>query len=156
VVVDLIDGRAEHDVVVSWPLHPDLDAAPTGDGHLVTIDDEPVLQLCHAATAPIELQRVKGDTETHLGWFSDRLESRAPAWLVGARCKVPGPVAVLTLMQTVEAGSITDAGISMDDARAVVTWSENGVGRGLTIDRVMSGAIVRGPFSRPETVVSSS
>ena len=79
-----------------------------------------------------------------------------PAWLVGARCKVPGPVAVLTLMQTVEAGSITDAGISMDDARAVVTWSENGVGRGLTIDRVMSGAIVRGPFSRPETVVSSS
>ncbi len=156
VVVDLIDGRAEHDVVVSWPLHPDLDVAPTGDGHLVTIDDEPVLQLCHAATAPIELQRVKGDTETHLGWFSDRLESRTPAWLVGARCKVPGPVAVLTLMQTVEAGSITDAGISMDDARAVVTWSENGVGRGLTIDRVMSGAIVRGPFSRPETVVSSS
>jgi Heparinase II/III-like protein/Heparinase II/III N-terminus len=156
VVVDLIDGRAEHDVVLSWPLHPDLDAAPTGDGHLVTIDDEPVLQLCHAATAPIELHRVKGDPETHLGWFSDRLEHRTPAWLVGARCKVPGPVAVLTLMQTVDAGSITNAGISMDDARAVVTWSEKGVGRGLTIDRVMSGAIVRGPFSRPETVVSSS
>jgi hypothetical protein len=156
VVVDLIDGRAEHDVAVSWPLHPQLDVTPTGDGHLVTRDDEPVLQLCHAATATIELQRVKGDTETNLGWFSDRLESRTPSWLVGARCKVSGPVAVLTLMQTVDAGAITDAALSMDGARAIVTWSENGVGRGLTIDRVMSGAIVRGPFSRPERVGSTS
>jgi hypothetical protein len=141
---------------VSWPLHPELDVTPTGDGHLVTRDDEPVLQLSHAATATIELQRVKGDTETNLGWFSDRLESRTPSWLVGARCKVSGPVAVLTLMQTVDAGAITDAGISMDGARAIVTWSENHVGRGLTIDRVMSGAIVRGPFSRPERVGSTS
>jgi hypothetical protein len=156
VVVDLIDGQADHEVTVSWPLHPELDVTPTGDGHLVTRDDEPVLQLCYAATASIEMQRVKGDTGTNLGWFSDRLESRIPSWLVGARSKVPGPVAVLTLMQTVDAGAITDAAIRMDGARTIATWSEDGVGCGLTIDRIMSGAIVRGPFSRPETVGSTS
>ena len=88
VVVDLIDGRAEHDVAVSWPLHPELDVTPTGDGHLVTRDDEPVLQLSHAATATIELQRVKGDTETNLGWFSDRLESQDP--VVAGGCEMQG------------------------------------------------------------------
>jgi len=57
-VVDLIDGHSMHDVRVSWPLHPELDVAPTGNGpfagHLVSRDGVPVLQLCYAATASIE------------------------------------------------------------------------------------------------------
>ena len=143
-------------MVVSWPLHPELDVTPTGNGHLVSRDDEPVLQLCYAATASIELQRVKGDTDTNLGWFSDRLESRT-AGLAGRReVQCPRSGGRADPLQTVDAGAITDAAITMDGARAIATWSENGVGRGLTIDRVLSGAIVRGPFSRPETVGSTS
>jgi uncharacterized heparinase superfamily protein len=155
-VLDLIDGKAEHDVAVSWPLHPDLDVTPTGDGHLVTRADEPVLQLCYAATTSIELERLKGDPESNLGWFSDRLESRTPSWLVGAKCTGIAPVAVLTVMATADAGAVTDAAVSMEGTRILASWSENGAGRGLTIDRIMSGAIVRGPFSRPVPVGSTS
>ena len=103
----------------------------------------------------MEPEQVKGDTKTNLGWWSDRLESRKPSWLVGARCTASSPVAFVTLLQTTDAGSITSPAITMDGARATVTWSEHGAGRGLTIDRVLSGAIVRGPFSWPERTVST-
>ncbi|RDH78993.1 hypothetical protein DVS77_08480 [Mycolicibacterium moriokaense] len=154
-VIDLIDGRSDHDIVVSWPLAPGLDAQPTPGGHAVTRDGDSVLQICYAATTPLEFEQVKGDPDSHLGWWSDQLETRTPAWLLGARCRATAPVAVLTLLRTVDTRAITDPVIEMDGVRASATWSEHGVARGLTIDRVLSRAIVNGPFSRAREVVSN-
>ena len=158
-VVDLIDGHSVHDVRVSWPLHPELDLAPTGNGpfagHLVSRDGVPVLQLCYAATASIQAEHVKADPDSHLGWWSDRLEARTPSWLVGGRCQSAAPVAIVTLLRVGDAGAITEPAIVMDGAMLVVTWSEHGVRRGLSIDSSRPGAVMRGPFSRAVRMVST-
>jgi len=159
-VVDLIDGHSVHDVRVSWPLHPELDLAPTGNGpfagHLVSRDGVAVLQLCYAATASIQAEHVKADPGSHLGWWSDRLETRTPSWLVGGRCQSAAPVAILTLLRTGDAGAITEQAVVMDGAMLVVTWSEHGVRRGLSIDSSRPGAVMRGPFSQAGRMVSTS
>ena len=141
-VVDLLDGRSVHHVAVSWPLHPDLEASPTGDGHLVTRDGSPVLQLCYAATSPIETGQFRADEESGMGWWSDRLEDRRPAWLVGPRCRTCLPVAVLSVLRTVDAGVIAQPEIVRDGAMLFVNWTEQGIRRGYLIDSNVGGAVV--------------
>jgi hypothetical protein len=142
IVVDLIDGRSEHDVAVSWPLHPDLDSTPTPDGQLVTRDGLPVMDLCYAATSPIEAERVRADSDSHLGWWSDRLEARTPAWLVGARCRAIVPVAMLSVLRVGDLGSSARPEIVRNGSTLTARWSEQGTRRGLTIDTGRSGAVV--------------
>jgi hypothetical protein len=146
-VIDLVDGAAEHDAVVSWPLAPGLDVCCTGEGHDVMRAGEPVLGLRYAATRPLWTEQVRADTHDHLGWFSDRLESRTPSWLLGVRCAAVAPVTVLTLIRTGgDIDAIRRPAITVHSGRTVATWEENGVARELIIDRIFSGAIVRGPF----------
>jgi hypothetical protein len=161
-VVDLLDGEKVHDVRVSWPLHPELDMTPTGNGllagqtpgHLVSRDHVPVLQLCYAGTAPIQAEHVRADSDSHLGWWSDRLEARTPSWLVGTRCQTTIPVAILTLLRTVDAGVITEPEIIADGPMLVASWSEQGVRRGLTIDCSRPGAVASAPSSPAVGLVS--
>ena len=140
-VVDLLDGRSAHDVSVSWPLHPHLDATPTRDGHVVSLDGSTVLQMCYAATAPIEVEQVRGDCDTDLGWWSDRLEARTPAWLVGSRCRARLPVAHLSVLCTVDATVIGEPEIVQDGRMLLVSWTENGIRRGYDLDRNIVGAV---------------
>ncbi|WP_082943695.1 alginate lyase family protein [Mycobacterium sp. 1274761.0] len=154
VVIDLIDGRSEHDIVVSWPLAPDLDVTPTQEGHLVDRDGSPVLQISYAATAAINTEQVRADSESQLGWWSDRLEARTPAWLLGARCVVSTPVALLTLLCTEDAGAISDPAIGMDGSTLTATWSEHDCRRGLTIDHLLPRSVVSGPFWRVDKIGS--
>lgn len=141
VIVDLIDGRSQHDCVVSWPLHPDLDWMPTQDGHLVSRDGLPVLQLCYAATAPIETGALRGDPESGLGWWSDRLEARVPAWLLSARARTGLPVAVLTVLRTVDAGLLAEPEIAGGGDVLTASWSEDGIRRGMSLDIARPGAV---------------
>jgi hypothetical protein len=53
---------------------------------------------------------------------------------------------VLTLIRTRDIDAITQAAITVHSGRTTATWEENGVARELVIDRIFSGAIVRGPF----------
>ncbi len=140
-VVDLLDGVAMHDIALSWPLHPELDWTFTQDGHLVTRDGLAVLQLCYAATSPIEISQVRGDPETGLGWWSERLEDRVPAWLLTVRAQAMLPVAMLTVLRTADTGVITRPEISHTGERLTAGWSEDGVGRGLTIEIGEPGAV---------------
>ena len=163
-VVDLLDGETLHDVWVSWPLHPELDMTPTGNGllagptagHLVSRNHVPVLQLCYAGTAPIQAEHVRADPDSHLGWWSDRLEARMPSWLVGVRCQTTFPVAVLTLLHTVDAGVITAPEIIADGPMLVASWSEQGVRRELKIDTSCPGAVAMAPPSPAVRLVSRS
>ena len=64
--------------------HPDLDAVAVPQGHLVTRGSTAVLQVLTAAVPGATIEQVRGDGETHLGWWSDRLESREPSCLLRA------------------------------------------------------------------------
>jgi hypothetical protein len=155
VVVDLLDGASVHDVAVSWPLHPELDWIPTRDGHLIDRGgDSPVLQLCYAATASIETDQVRADPDSDLGWWSDRLEARTPAWLLTARATSALPLAMLTLLRTDDAGVITMPEIVRDGELLAVGWSEYGIRRGLTIDIKSPGAVTYAPSSSHVRLVS--
>ena len=116
----------------------------------------PVLQLCYAATAPIEAEHVRADPDSHLGWWSDRLEARTPSWLVGARCQSTAPVAILSVLRTVDAGAISRTGNRegrLDAGRHVVRAR-----RPARIDDRQQPLRCRDerPFSRAMRVVSKS
>lgn len=153
VVVDLLDGKRTHDIAVSWPLHPALDWLPTQDGHMVSRDGIPVLQLCYAATTPVETGQVRGDTDSGLGWWSDRLESREPAWLLTAHTGAGLPVALVSFLHTVDAGVIALPQITRSGEQLSVSWSQDGIRRGLTIDTRRSGAVTTVPCP---SIVSST
>ena len=40
----------------------------------------------------------RGDGESHLGWWSDRLESRVPSWLVGGTARGAAPLVMATVL----------------------------------------------------------
>lgn len=141
VIVDLIVGRAAHDVDVSWPLHPELDVAPLPHGHEVTRNGSPVLQLCSAATSSIESTAVLADRESDLGWWSERLEDRVPAWLIGVRCRTVGPVAILTVLNTDVVAPVADPEIVQNGSTLIANFSVNGTRRTLTIDTNHPGAV---------------
>lgn len=141
-VVDLLDGRAPHDVSVSWPLHPDLSATSQGNGHLVSREGRGVLHLRYAATAPMVVEQVRGDDDSGIGWWSDRLESRVPAWVVGLRCCAALPIAILTVLDTTEADVIAAPTIVREGHSLVVGWRRNGAPVGWSIDTTLPGAVV--------------
>jgi Heparinase II/III-like protein/Heparinase II/III N-terminus len=155
-VIDLIDGQSTHDVQVSWPLHPDLDVMPTRDGHLVSRDDVPVLQLSYAGTAPIDIESVRADDESHLGWWSDRLETKTPTWLLGVRSHVLTPVAVLTVLCTGEVGTVTSPRIHSVGEHLVASWTEDGRRRVFVIDTALAGAVRQKSSDPAVTTVRNS
>ena len=156
VVVDLLDGRSVHDVTVSWPLHPDVDVVPVDDGHLAVRDGRPVLQLCYAATVPIQVEQRRADCRSHLGWLSDRLEARKPAWLLGAHARTALPLAMLSVLRNPDAGEIALPDVIRDGATLTVSWSECGLRRGLKIDLAGAGSVADIPLLSPVRLVSES
>ena len=154
-VVDLIDGRSPHRIQVSWPLHPSLAQAPeqgvAAPGHLVTRDGVPVLQLCYAATAPIQAEQIRSDRVSDIGWYSERLEARRASWLVGSRCQANGPVAILTLLRTVDVGATAAAQIVMTGMTLTVNWEEHGIKREFSIDRSRPGVVATCTSTQAET-----
>jgi hypothetical protein len=156
VVVDLVDGRSEHEVAVAWPLHPDLESTPTDHGQRITRDGGVVMELCYAATSRITMGHVRGDHHSHMGWWSERLECRTPAWLAGARCRTCGPVAILSLLRVGDRGPVSGAEIVRDGSTLVARWSEQGVKRGVVIDVSRPGAVHDMSISSAMGLVSKS
>lgn len=142
VIVDLIEGRSEHDVVVSWPLHPELESAATPRGQVVSRDGLAVMELCYAATSVIDPEQIRAERDSHLGWWSDRLEARTPAWLIGARCRATAPLAILSVLHVGEPGVISAPEILRSASTLIIRWSEADGRRGLTIDVAGSGVVV--------------
>jgi hypothetical protein len=141
-VVDLVSGDGRHLVRTSWPVHPSLDAIAERDGHLLTRDGVPVAQLVAAATAGLTFEQVRGDTDTALGWWSEQLEVRTPAWLVGARCLTGLPVVIATVIQPTDAPArISDLEIRHDGSAIDVTWTDSGARHGAAIDTTRFGAV---------------
>lgn len=101
-VVDLITGGGQHCCVQNWPLHPGLTVDPIAGGHRLSRHGEAVHQILYAATAALNIGEVRGDEDNDLGWWSDRLESRRPAWWVSSRCQAPLPIVMATLLSPLD------------------------------------------------------
>lgn len=141
-VVDLVSGGGRHLVRTSWPLHPSLDVSAERDGYLLTRDGVPVAQLVSAATVDLEFEQVRGDTNTALGWWSEQLESRTPAWLVGARCLTGLPVVVATVIQPTNGLTrVADLEVRHHGADIDVTWTDSGQRKTVAIDTTRFGTV---------------
>jgi hypothetical protein len=137
VVVDLFTGVGVHRLRTAWPLHPDLAARTVGSVHHVDRAGVPVLAIATAATAPTVGYAVHGDEEERLGWWSDRFESRRPAWLVGAVAEeVAMPVAVASVLTPGEPPA--DLAVHLRDDVIDVSWADRWSVR---IDTRAAGAV---------------
>jgi hypothetical protein len=99
------------------------------------------MDFCYAGTSQVETEQVRAARDSHLGWWSDRLEARTPAWLVGARCRATAPVAILSVLHVGGPGVISAPEVLRNGSTMIVRWSEADVRRGLTIDVGRSGAV---------------
>ena len=138
IVVDRLTGVGRHEVMTSWPLHPDLELNldPTDSlAHVVSRRSRTLLYLAHAATSDLRRTELRGDVEQGLGWWSDRLESRRPAWLLGAAVLADVPLVVVTALHlATSADPPTGLSVSLSGEQIDVTWSQGPRRRGLQID----------------------
>jgi hypothetical protein len=137
-VVDRLDGTGRHEVTTSWPMHPDLDASPDpadAATHLVSHRGQPRLHLLHASTGKLLRTEVRGDEELGLGWWSDRLESRRPAWLLGAAVTGQLPLVIVTALHVDDTSRPPqNLTVSFSGDQIEVTWMQASRKHGVTID----------------------
>lgn len=145
-VVDMLNGRGSHLVRSSWPLHPTLEMRRIDGGYLAVRDGYPSLRLLHAATSSFTSEHVRGDTALNLGWWSDRLESRKPAWWLGLLSNTELPMAIATLMITNDCDPwVSRLKIRFKDRGIEVSWVENKSARSVLIHHTEPGSVVFQP-----------
>ncbi|NMN96667.1 hypothetical protein FGL95_16640 [Nocardiaceae bacterium YC2-7] len=151
-VVDLVTGSGSHEITTSWPIDPALNVTPDGDEHIVDRDGIPVLQIAQAGLSPQLPERDRGDTETQLGWSSRTLESREPAWLVGATFVGGVPYVIATVLNSLEnnANRVTGLVVTHGKGGVDVTWSIDGQHWLATIDPSAAGAVNVGSMKMPD------
>jgi hypothetical protein len=143
-VVDLVEGEGEHEVRASWPLAPGLDVREERAGRLVSRDGVPVLEIVQGASTGICLEQVRGDTQNHLGWWSERLETRTPSWLVSGVCRGPVPLAIATVLRPPTGRTAPAAGgvtVEFGIGQIFVVWHDGIRHRELVIDTSQSGGV---------------
>jgi hypothetical protein len=96
-VVDRLTATERHHYSQRWPLHPALEvemcstegvvARRPGSGVLFSVAGE-----------SFSVSATRGQTEPSLGWWSERLESAAPSWLVSVDVETRGPLDLATLL----------------------------------------------------------
>jgi hypothetical protein len=150
-VVDEITGVGVHEMRTSWPLHPDLDAVEVPQGHLVTRNGVAVLQILTAAVPGATVDQVRGDGESHLGWWSDRLEDRVPSWLVGGAVCGAAPLVMATMIcaPARDGDNVGDLVVSRDGNTITASWRSGEQRRQTVIDRSRQGAITYGSSGGP-------
>lgn len=144
-VVDELTGAGDHEMRTSWPVHPDLDVRQIPQGHLVERDGSALLQIVVAGSTAVIPDRIRGDAESNLGWWSDRLESRVPSWLLGAMVRGAVPLVMATVISRWSGrdDSISALEVSQAGGGITVSWrSGEGLQRAV-IDPSRAGAISR-------------
>jgi len=123
-IVDLVAGTGSHEIRTTWPLHPSIESERIDLGHKLFRRGVPIRRVFHASTVPFLLDDVHGDAAQDLGWWSGRLESRVPAWWLGAVATAELPVVMATLFTPEEGSSVTEFGVSRRGNRIGVDWVE--------------------------------
>jgi hypothetical protein len=144
-IVDLVTGSGVHEVKTTWPLHPSLGVNRLGSAHRVHREGVPMLQLLHAGTAPLSLDDSLGDEANDYGWWSDVLESRTPAWWLGAVCRAELPVVMATFISPPDGVVATGLTVVLDRNSIGVAWTEGTDSRGVTVHTDGSAHVERHP-----------
>lgn len=97
-VVDRLEARAAHLYSQRWPLHAELELVDPGDDRIVSRGPGAGLVFVVAATQPARLTTVRGNEEPFGGWWSERLESMAPSWLVAVEAHAVGVLEMASLI----------------------------------------------------------
>lgn len=132
-VIDLLSGNGNHHVRTNWPLHPCLEVTPVTDGHVAFRDGIPVLHLLYAATSPFAVEETRGDISTNLGWWSEQLETRVPAWWLSTSCVAELPVVVASLMTLRDECRPEKLTVKYEGDRIECFWLENGRSRSVSV-----------------------
>ena len=98
VVVDRLESGAVHEVVQSWPLHPDLDAVLEGGVVRATHEGRPRLLIAVQGTSAGRLGLLRGEREPFRGWYSRRLEHVEPAWLASWSATAGASIDIVALI----------------------------------------------------------
>lgn len=147
-VVDLVSGAGRHEVRTSWPLEPSLDVVRAAIGHVASRDGSPVIHIAAAATGQLVDEQIRGDEHRGLGWWSNRLESREPAWLVGSSGVGELPLAVATVIQPAAGGrGVCDLTISHGAGFLDVSWSDTRQHHRALIDTTRFGSVSVEPLT---------
>uniref|UniRef100_UPI000AB1A115 heparinase II/III family protein n=1 Tax=Nocardia jejuensis TaxID=328049 RepID=UPI000AB1A115 len=123
--------------------HPMGTGDPVGIGHWVSRAGEDVLSVAYAATAPVTPTRIRGDENTDLGWWSELLESREPAWLIGAHCSATAPFVLVSALRT-GAARVRELTVNLAGDDIQVRWRQGGAVRTLVVDIRHDGAVAFG------------
>ncbi|MGB3482226.1 MAG: alginate lyase family protein [Mycobacterium sp.] len=140
-VIDSVSGDGVHDVRVCWPLHPELDVRRIDGGHTVHRGDRQVLQLRYAGTKATVHDETRADSAQNIGWWSDRLESRTPAWWLGASCVDETPLVIATLLTLADGVQASDLQVRSSGGCIEASWTEANTIRSATIDTAESAAV---------------
>lgn len=140
-VLDLITGDGRHRCVQTWPLHPDLEIETITGGHLLSRRGVPLMRLHYAATAQFGIDGVRGDEVNNLGWWSDQLESRRPAWWLRSTCDSGLPVLMAALLSPIDEVRTHSLTATLGGGRLRATWFAGDRLRTATAD-VVAGAAV--------------
>jgi hypothetical protein len=149
-VIDLITGDGTHEVRTSWPLHPSLDVHRIQGGHALSRRQLPVLQLLHAATGPLTCDDVHGDAVRDLGWWSDRFESRVPAWWLSAVCNAEPPLVIATLITPMDGVSTVGLAVALQNREIQATWTEDTRVRSIAIQTDGVAAVAHRTMSKKQ------
>jgi hypothetical protein len=98
VVVDRLESSAVHEIVQSWPLHPDLEAALEGGVVRATHEGRPRLLLAVQGTSAGRLDLLRGEREPFRGWYSRRLEHVESAWLASWSATAGASIDIVALI----------------------------------------------------------
>jgi hypothetical protein len=111
-------------------------------GHLVTRNGSQIAHIAAAATTGLTAEQVRGDERNLLGWWSSRLESREPSWLVGSSCVAELPLVAATVIQPVADGHrVIDLGVSHRGSAIEVAWSDSRRSYRTSIDTTLLGCV---------------
>ncbi|ODU04102.1 MAG: hypothetical protein ABS81_11705 [Pseudonocardia sp. SCN 72-86] len=137
-VVDILSGAGADtpiDARTTWTLHPDVAVDPGADRHVLSVDGAPALDVVHAASSSLTREEVRGDEASGHGWWADRLESRLPAWWIGAGVHGRGRVVVATAFVPRDAQhGHPELDVDTEDAAMVVTLS---AGSASMVERIL-------------------
>jgi uncharacterized heparinase superfamily protein len=117
-VVDRLAARAAHVYSQRWPLHPHLELERPSSDVVVARGEGVGILLAVAASHELEIAAVRGEEHPPAGWWSDRLESYVPSWLVSVDVPGSGTTYVAALLVPFEENAAPEARLELVAANA--------------------------------------
>jgi uncharacterized heparinase superfamily protein len=113
-VVDRLQARGAHLYSQRWPLHPDLELDGPHVDRVVARQSGSGLLVALSASQPFALTAVRGRQNPLSGWWSERLESVAPSWLVATDVHAVGVLEIAALLVPFESESVPEARLELE------------------------------------------